>query len=267
MSTGRVAPPVYGLDRAHDTADFFLAYYVRRVLQVAAAASTTGSRAEGGSRGLCPKTGLLRSAVFLDFAVVAGCENPTAPGIEPEITNNADSFFYQVRDIRNFTGTREYTWQNGGTLATVSHSTNAGSTGTAILTLLDAAGTQVYSGPLLTGGEPTTSPAGVAGAWTVRIAYADNTNSGVNFELSRQLWTLRPSTGSRQRRRVGGPEAPPDLRKAPLSRKSVGHAHPTPARRGGRHRFPVCGRLSAAADGGHYRHRQHGLGHGPHPGP
>lgn len=133
-----------------------------------------------------PRSTLLRSAVLVALAVTAGCDSPTAPGIEPEIVNDADSFSYQVRDIRNFTGTREYTWQNGGTLATVSHSSNAGSTGTATLTLSDAAGTQVYSGPLLTSGEPTTSPAGVAGAWTVRIAYSDYSNSQVNFELSRQ---------------------------------------------------------------------------------
>ncbi|MEJ2502794.1 MAG: hypothetical protein P8177_05660 [Gemmatimonadota bacterium] len=96
------------------------------------------------------KSTLLRSAIFLAFAVSTGCDSPTSPGIEPEIINNADSFSYQVRDIGDVTGTWEYTWQNGGTLATVSHSSNAGSTGTATLTLLDAAGTQVYAGPLLT---------------------------------------------------------------------------------------------------------------------
>jgi hypothetical protein len=120
------------------------------------------------------------------LALTVGCESPTAPGIEPEITNNDDSFFYQVRDIRNLTGTWDYTWQNGGAFATVSHSSNAGSTGTATLTLLDAAGTQVYSGPLLTSGEPTTSPAGVPGAWSVKIVYSDYSNTQVNFELSRQ---------------------------------------------------------------------------------
>ena len=133
-----------------------------------------------------PKSPLRSPVVLLLFALIAGCDSPTSPGIEPEITNNADSFAYQVRDVNNSTGTWEYTWQNGGTRATVSHSTNAGSTGTATLTLLDAAGTQVYSGPLLTSGEPTTSPAGVAGAWTVRIAYSDYSNTQVNFELSRQ---------------------------------------------------------------------------------
>lgn len=132
------------------------------------------------------KPALLRSVLLVALATVAGCDSPTAPGIEPEIVNNPDSFFYQVRDIRNVSGTWEYTWQNGGTVAKVSHSTNAGATGTAILTVLDAAGTQVYSGPLLTSGEPTTSPAGVAGAWTVRIVFSGYSNTQVNFELSRQ---------------------------------------------------------------------------------
>ena len=128
----------------------------------------------------------LRSAVLLAVACLGGCDSPTAPGIEPEITNEPDSFFYQVRDIRNVSGTWDYTWQNAGTAATVSHSSNAGSTGTATLTLLDATGTQVYSGPLLTSGEPSTSPAGVAGTWTVRVVFSGYSNSQVNFELSRQ---------------------------------------------------------------------------------
>lgn len=133
-----------------------------------------------------PGSTLLRSVALVAFLGLAACDSPTSPGIEPEITNNPDAFSYQVRDIRNATGTWEYTWQNGGTLATVSHSSNAGATGSATLTLLDAAGTQVYSGPLLTTGEPTTSPSGVAGSWTVRIVYSAYSNSQVNFELSRR---------------------------------------------------------------------------------
>ena len=133
-----------------------------------------------------PGSMLLRSVALLSFAWLGACDSPTSPGIEPEISNVADSFSYQVRDIRNSTRTWEYRWQNGGTLATVSHSSNAGATGSATLTLLDAAGTQVYSGPLLTSGEPTTSPAGVAGSWTVRIVYSAYSNSQVNFELSRR---------------------------------------------------------------------------------
>lgn len=132
-----------------------------------------------------PGSTLLRSVALLALAWLVACDSPTSPGIEPEITNNPDAFSYQVRDIRNVSGTWEYTWQNGGTLATVSHSTNAGATGSATLTLLDAAGTQVYSSDLLTSGEPTTAPAGVAGAWTVRIVYSSYSNSQVNFELSR----------------------------------------------------------------------------------
>lgn len=133
-----------------------------------------------------PKPTLLRSLLLVLVATLVGCDSPTAPGIEPEIVNDPDSFSYQVRDIRNSSGTWEYTWQNGGTLATVSHSTNAGGTGSATLTVLDAVGTQVYSSPLLTSGEPTTAPAGVAGAWTIRVAYSNYSNSQVNFELSRR---------------------------------------------------------------------------------
>ena len=129
---------------------------------------------------------MFRLLPLLAVMSAAACDSPTSPGIEPEIVNNTDSFFYQVRDLRNGSGTWEYTWQNNGTLAKITHSTNAGGTGTATLTVRDADGTQVYSGPLLSSGEPTTSPAGVPGAWTVTVAYSNYTNAQVNFELSRQ---------------------------------------------------------------------------------
>ncbi|MEJ2538958.1 MAG: hypothetical protein P8188_03050 [Gemmatimonadota bacterium] len=126
------------------------------------------------------------SLLFALLTGVACGDDPTAPGIEPEIVNDTDSFSYQIRDLRNVWGSWDYTWQNTGTSATVSHATNAGATGTATLTVRDADGTQVYSAPLASSGEPVTSPAGAPGAWTVTVTYAGYTNDQVNFELSKQ---------------------------------------------------------------------------------
>ena len=119
---------------------------------------------------------------------LAGCsDDPTAPpGIQPQITNLTDAFAFQITNLNNVTGTYDYTWQNTGTLARVSHSSNAGSAGTATLILRDAAGAQVYSGALATSGQPVSSPAGVAGAWTVRLVLANYSNSQVNFAVAKQ---------------------------------------------------------------------------------
>ena len=121
--------------------------------------------------------------------IAAACgDEPTAPtpGIQPQITNNPDAFAYQITNLSDVTGTYQYTWQNTGTTAKVTHATNAGATGTATVTLRDAAGTQVYTGPLATSGEPVSSPTGVAGAWTISVAYTGYSNAQVNFAVLKQ---------------------------------------------------------------------------------
>jgi len=129
-----------------------------------------------------------RAAALAILVFLAACgDDPVAPpGIEPQIVNNTDAFSYQITSLADVTGTYNYTWQNTGTLAKVTHSSNAGATGTATLTLLDAAGTQVYSGAMTSSGEPVSSPVGIAGAWTIRVTYTDYTNAQVNFRVAKQ---------------------------------------------------------------------------------
>jgi hypothetical protein len=129
----------------------------------------------------------LRAAVLAMLALVAACgDGPTAPGIQPQITNLADAFSYQVSAIQDFTGTATYTWQNTGALAKITHASDAGATGTATVTVRDAAGTQVYSGDLVSSGEPVTAPAGMAGAWTILVVYSNYSNTQVNFGVMKQ---------------------------------------------------------------------------------
>ncbi|MEQ1855871.1 MAG: hypothetical protein ABL963_05325 [Longimicrobiales bacterium] len=130
----------------------------------------------------------IRTAALAVLMVLAACSSdPTAPpGIQPQITNNTNSFTFQITNLNNVTGTYDYTWQNTGTLARVTHSSNAGSTGTATLILRDAAGAQVYSGALATTGQPVSAPAGVAGAWTVRLVFTNYTNAQINFGVVTQ---------------------------------------------------------------------------------
>ena len=65
-----------------------------------------------------------RSVALLALIAAGGCgDDPTAPpGIQPEITNLTDAFSYQIADLTRVTGSWEYTWQNTGALARVTHS-------------------------------------------------------------------------------------------------------------------------------------------------
>ncbi|MEO7238484.1 MAG: hypothetical protein ABIZ96_07730 [Gemmatimonadales bacterium] len=129
----------------------------------------------------------IRAVALAALVLVAACgDGPTAPGIQPQITNLTDSFSYQVSSIQGFTGTYTYTWQNTGTLARITHSSDAGATGTATVVVRDAAGTQVYSGLLVSSGQPLSTPAGVAGAWTISVMYSNYSNTQVNFAVLMQ---------------------------------------------------------------------------------
>lgn len=131
---------------------------------------------------------LRAAAAVAALAFVAACgDGPTAPpGIQPQITNLTDAYSYQISDIQSVTGTYNYTWQNTGTLAQISHASDAGATGTATVVVRDAAGTQVYSGQLASSGQPVSSPAGVAGAWTISVVYSNYSNTQVNFAVTKQ---------------------------------------------------------------------------------
>ena len=129
----------------------------------------------------------IRAATLAALVLVAACgDGPTAPGIQPQITNLTDSFSYQVSSIQGFTGTYTYTWQNTGTLARITHASDAGATGTATVVVRDAAGTQVYSGQMVSSGQPSSAPAGVAGAWTINVVYSNYSNTQVNFAVLMQ---------------------------------------------------------------------------------
>jgi len=123
---------------------------------------------------------------LLVLAAACGSDPTAPPGIQPQIINNTDAFSFQVTSLNGVTGTYPYTWQNTGTLAKVTHASDAGSSGSAIVTVRDAAGTQVYSGALATSGEPVSSPAGVAGAWTITVTFTNYSNTQVNFGVVKQ---------------------------------------------------------------------------------
>lgn len=135
-----------------------------------------------------PSVNPLRAVTLACLFLAAACgSDPTAPpGVQPQIVNNTDAFSFQVTSLSGVTGVYSYTWQNTGTLAKITHASDAGGTGTATVTIKDAAGTQVYSGPFATSGEVTTSPAGMAGAWTITVTFTGYSNTQVNFGVVKQ---------------------------------------------------------------------------------
>ena len=127
-----------------------------------------------------------RTSGAMTFAVVlaslAACSDSTSPGIQPEISNVPDNFQYQVTDVRNYTHTDSYDWQNTGTQANVDQSTTV-TGGTATLAILDANGAEVYNRSLAENGTFTTA-GGASGAWTIRVIYVEAVAT-VNFRVQK----------------------------------------------------------------------------------
>jgi hypothetical protein len=127
-----------------------------------------------------------RSAASIVVLVVlvaqTGCGEDSLAPFEPAVTNATDNFQFQATGLTGVTTTVAYTWQNTGTAATVNQS-SAIPLGTGVLTIGDAAGTQVYSASLNASGTPTTAT-GVAGAWTIRVELV-NAQGTVNFRVQK----------------------------------------------------------------------------------
>jgi len=127
---------------------------------------------------------LRRLTAALLFVGIAACDggNLIGPENEPEVTNAADNFQWQVSNLSNVSQTLTYTWQNTGTMADVNHATGP-SGGSATLTIRDADGTQVYGRGLSDNGTFQTNT-GSSGGWTivVELSGADGT---FNFRVQK----------------------------------------------------------------------------------
>lgn len=124
---------------------------------------------------------------WITVAVVAAAltacnDSSTSPGREPQVVNATDNFQYQISDIRGFTGSHVYSWQNTGTTAKINQAT-AITSGAVTLVLRDASGTQVYSRSLADNGT-FASNAGVAGQWTIVVTYT-SASATVNFRVDK----------------------------------------------------------------------------------
>ena len=116
----------------------------------------------------------------------AACSsNPAAPlaPFEPQINNAPDNFQFQASGVTGVTWTHNYVWSNSGTAASLNQSTTIDA-GTAVVTVYDAVGTQVYSQSLSANGTFATA-AGVAGNWTIKVTFSAYDGT-VNFRVQKQ---------------------------------------------------------------------------------
>jgi hypothetical protein len=133
------------------------------------------------------KSTVLFSPSVFAILLLAACGSdpvqPSAPGVEPEILNSPDTFQFQVSSVEAYTGTLNYMWTNTGPMANVDQSSSI-EPGQAILTLMDADGTAVYTQDLSVDGS-TATDAGTAGDWQVRVAFVGLTGT-LNFRAEKR---------------------------------------------------------------------------------
>ena len=114
--------------------------------------------------------------------VISQCSDNTLAPFQPEVTSATDNFQLQATDVRNRSGTLDYSWENTGTRAKVNHSTTTTS-GSARLIIVEAGDVQVYERTLVPSLADTTS-IGTPGTWTIRLVL--NQYSGtLNFRVQK----------------------------------------------------------------------------------
>ncbi|WP_242333186.1 MULTISPECIES: hypothetical protein [unclassified Anaeromyxobacter] len=129
----------------------------------------------------------LATILAVSLAACGGSDSgsaPVQPQYQPQITNVADSFGFQLTGVANGDGTLSYTWHNTGTMASVDRS-SAVSAGSVTLTLRDAAGAQVYQGALDGATGSVSTVAGAAGDWTIVVDFTHTTGT-INFRAQTQ---------------------------------------------------------------------------------
>ena len=120
-------------------------------------------------------------AVILGGGLTACSTSPLEP-FQPEISNATDNFQLQATAVVGVTSTQTYSWRNTGTRATINHSTTT-TGGTTQVTIRDAAGTVVYTKPLVPSLNEATAT-GTTGTWTIVLSMT--TYSGtLNFRVQK----------------------------------------------------------------------------------
>ena len=120
----------------------------------------------------------------LIFLFLVNCSSNTLdPQFEPEIINNPDAFQFQATDLSKVSESLTYSWQNSGPMANINQSCSIGS-GSAVLTINDADGTEVYRKDLSDNGTFVTV-SGKAGNWHILVNLS-GVNGTLNFRAEKR---------------------------------------------------------------------------------
>ena len=127
----------------------------------------------------------LGARIIMSVALVLaiGCtDNLIGPDNQLEVSNETDTFQWQVTALDKVTQTLTYTWAMTGTVANVNQSASS-SSGSATLRIVDGAGVEVYSRSLAANGTFNTT-AGTAGNWTITVTLSD-VSGALNFRVEK----------------------------------------------------------------------------------
>lgn len=123
--------------------------------------------------------------VLIGTVALLGCGNSSGPlaPFQPQINNVTDDFQLQATNVTNATWTYNYRWLNTGDSATVNQATTV-TGGSAVLTISDSTGAQLYSQTLSANGTFGMTK-GIHGHWTIKVQFVafDGT---VNFRVQKQ---------------------------------------------------------------------------------
>ena len=117
--------------------------------------------------------------------VAAGCDsgvNLIAPENQLEVTNAVDQFQFQLSALHSVTDRRSYDWENTGEQAKIDIS-QAITAGSALLTILDADGSVMYSADIAEDSD-TNTPTGRSGIWRIEVVLTNATGT-FNFRVQK----------------------------------------------------------------------------------
>lgn len=113
---------------------------------------------------------LVTGSLIVGGSVLA-CGDGEIVGPTLDVSSQVDNFQFQGGSLDELTRVLEYNWEITGTVARVVHASIV-TNGTAILTMRDADGTQVYQRDLNEAGTFETDE-GTAGRWLVVVDFKD----------------------------------------------------------------------------------------------
>jgi hypothetical protein len=128
---------------------------------------------------------LLIACLILMAAIGCSTGNggtPLPPAFLPHVVDSRDDFQFSVTGVSKVTQTLTYQWQNTGAAATIDQ-TGSVSAGSAMIKVLDANNSMVYSADLNSSGS-FVSTTGTTGSWTIQVVLS-KTSGAMSFHLQK----------------------------------------------------------------------------------